>query len=79
MRYINDYRGIAEHNNVFYKSALPNAYSCLVIAEKDIFIGEELLCDYGENFWNCIERRRLLNQEYQDEDSKTYENFGALF
>lgn len=43
MRFINDYRGIAQRENVYYTDAYPGSLECVVVARRNIAPGEELL------------------------------------
>jgi len=52
-RFINDYRNIAEDSNVVYsKTTVNKKRAIIVIVKKNIKKGEELLSDYGEDYWN---------------------------
>jgi SET domain-containing protein len=56
MRYINDFRGIAERANVMFKRQITNnkdqfKVDVSVISLRDIECDEELLIDYGDSFW----------------------------
>ena len=54
MRFINDYRGISSEPNVKLTSTfIDRLPRVIVITIKPIHIDEELLLDYGEDYWKC--------------------------
>lgn len=53
LRYINDYRNIAEEPNTkFISSNINGNQQILVIVTKDILPYTEILIDYGVDYWN---------------------------
>jgi len=78
MRFINDYRGIAQENNVEFRGAGPDKVECIVVAIKNIKKGEELLVDYGNKFWESPKRKVHLKYSL-DENEKEYESLKPLF
>ena len=58
MRFINDYRNIAdEQNSEFSPDWVHGEYRMRIVATRCIEADEEILTDYGEEYW----RARLLN------------------
>ena len=52
-RFINDYRNIAKEPNVVYSKTIVNGKRCIIVITKnDIGVGEEILSDYGKDYWN---------------------------
>ena len=52
-RFINDYRNIAPEPNVFFSKTVVNGkITILVVVIKPINIGDEIVSDYGEDYWD---------------------------
>ena len=56
-RFVNDYRGVSTEPNVKFLSApVAGEYRILVITIADISQGDELVADYGPDFWEQEEK-----------------------
>jgi len=54
-RFINDYRNISKEKNVsFEKTIINNQRMILIVVIKNISEGEEILSDYGDDYWKYI-------------------------
>jgi len=77
-RFLNDYHGIIEEPNVELQvdnDTLTGDIHCFAIALHEIQVGEELLMDYGEGYWDIISPSKgnkitKLKQKYQVPESK---------
>ena len=59
MRFINDYRGVADAPNVkfyLYRSRVRGYLATVIVALHDIEAGQELLVDYGDGYWDQIKQ-----------------------
>lgn len=52
-RFINDYRGISSEPNIHFWAGKHEmgSYQVVVVTDRDIKKGEELVADYGDNYW----------------------------
>ncbi len=54
-RFINDYRNITYEPNVILKRVyIDKKPRVLIVVKKDIEVNEQILTDYGEGYWECI-------------------------
>jgi len=59
MRYVNDYRNIADKANVEFVMQDDQSRGLLRVvlaAKTSIGKGDELLCDYGQDYWKTLEK-----------------------
>ena len=55
MRFINDYRNIADEENAYFVIDRERGeYQTRIVASRYIEPGEEILTDYGEEYWRVI-------------------------
>lgn len=58
MRFINDFHGIAEQQNVTFRRVFVDTTPrIMVVCKRDINIGEELLTSYGDAYVNRFLRK----------------------
>lgn len=55
LRFINDYRNISDNPNVtIRKCYIDKKPRVMFVVTKQINIGEQLLTDYGDDYWKCL-------------------------